>query len=65
MLCSLDPVESELKADSEPYTLVTPCHFPFPLVSKIGAELLVMLALSSIEEVTETTECCYVSIINV
>lgn len=43
-LLKCDPVKIELKADAEPYTLTSPCRIPFPLLSKVEAELKRMLA---------------------
>lgn len=57
-LLKCEPVKIELNTDCEPYSLTTPRRIPFPLLPKVEAELLSMLEMGIIEEVTEPSDWC-------
>lgn len=57
-LLKCEPVKIELNTDCEPYSLTTPRCIPFPPLPKVEAELISMLDMGIIEEVTESSDWC-------
>ena len=55
-LVNCDPITIELKSNAVPYSVLTACRIPFPLLPKVEQELENIIRDGKIEKVSEPTD---------